>query len=383
MAKIPHVIILGGGFGGLAAANELRESLDSSQVKITVIDKKDWFMIGFAKLWIINGTRTFENSIGSLKNLQKKEISFIQEEVSKLDLKNKTIQTQNQSLQYDFLVISTGAVLVPQKIPGLVENGLNLYDHNQLLTIREKIKDMNSGKIAIAIMSMPYKCPPAPFEASLLIDSMLRKLGKRDVIQINFYSPAPITLPAAGPTVSKQILELVNSEKIVFHDSCKVKSVKETKLIFENDQSAGFDLLLAVPPHHAPRIIYDSGLAKEPGFIPIDRECKTPYENVFAVGDVTTLSVSETIVVPKAGIFAEGEGITVAKNIISKIKSNDESALFSGKGGCFIESGRDTASIIEVDMFSDSGPSTHLTESTSTNLSKKIEFEKERIEKWL
>ena len=53
------------------------------------------------------------------------------------------------------------------------------------------------------------------------------------------------------------------------------------------------------------------------------------------------------------------------------------------KGGCFIESGRDTASIIEVDMFSDSGPSTHLTESTSNNLSKKVEFEKERIEKWL
>ena len=56
--------------------------------------------------------------------------------------------------------------------------------------------------------------------------------------------------------------------------------------------------------------------------------------------------------VPKAGIFAEGEGITVAKNIISKIQSKEESALFDGKGGCFIESGRDTASVIEVDMFS-------------------------------
>ena len=147
---------------------------------------------------------------------------------------------------------------------------------------------------------------------------MLRKLGKRDVIQINFYSPAPLTLPAAGPTVSKQILELVNSEKITFHNSCKVKSVKEKKLIFENDLSADFDLLLAVPPHHAPRIIYDSGLAKEPGFIPIDRECKTPYENVFAVGDVTTLSVTETIAVPKAGIFAEGEGITSCKKYYFK-----------------------------------------------------------------
>ena len=76
MSKIPHVVILGGGFGGLSAANEIRNSLDSSKVNITIIDKKDWFMVGYAKLWIMNGSRTFENSIGSLNELPKKQINF-------------------------------------------------------------------------------------------------------------------------------------------------------------------------------------------------------------------------------------------------------------------------------------------------------------------
>jgi len=67
LINIPHVVILGGGIGGLSTANELRNSLSLSEVKITVIDKKDWFMVGFAKLWIMNGKRTFENSIGSIK----------------------------------------------------------------------------------------------------------------------------------------------------------------------------------------------------------------------------------------------------------------------------------------------------------------------------
>lgn len=382
MTDIPHVVILGGGFGGLATANEIRNSLSSSQVKITVIDKKDWFMVGFAKLWIINGTRTFENSIGHLHKLEKKEINFIQDEIVSIDLQNKNIQTKQQNISYNFLVISLGAVLAPQKIPGLIENGFNLYDHNQLSEICNKLQNIESGKIAISIMGMPYKCPPAPFEASLLIDSMLRKRGVRDSIQIDFYSPAPITLPAAGPDVSKEILELINSEKINFHNSSKIKSVEPNRLIFENSE-AEFDLLLAVPPHIAPKIIYDSGLAKESGFISIDRDCKTPFENVFAIGDVTNLVVTENMSVPKAGIFAEREGITVAKNIISKLQSKEESGLFDGKGGCFIESGRDTASIIEVDMFSQPKPSTNISDQTSENLSNKLEFEKERLSKWL
>jgi len=382
LTNIPHVVILGGGFGGLSSANELRNTLSSLQVKITVIDKKDWFMVGFAKLWIINGTRTFENSIGSLNELSKKDINFIKEEILEINLQNKNIKTKSQNIIFDFLIISTGVVLAPQKIPGLVENGFNLYDHDQLLEIRDKLESIESGKIAISIMGMPYKCPPAPFEASLLIDSMLRKRGVRDSVQIDFYSPAPITLPAAGPEVSKKILELVNSEKITFHNSCKIKSVESKKLIFENSE-ADFDILLAIPPHIAPKIIYDSGLAKEPGFIPIDRDCKTPFENIFAIGDVTVLAVGEKMAVPKAGIFAEGEGITVAKNIISIIQLKEETVLFDGKGGCFIESGKDTASILEVDMFTNSKPSTSLSESTTDNLSKKKEFEKERLSKWL
>ena len=382
MSDTPHVVILGGGFGGLAAANEIRNTLDSSKVKITIIDKKDWFMVGYAKLWIMNGTRTFENSIGSLNELPKKQINFIKDEIIEINPENNFIKTKSKNIPFDFLIISMGAVLAPEKISGLVENGFNLYDHNQLTEINQKLNKIESGKIAIVIMGMPYKCPPAPFEASLLVDSMLRKRGIRDSVQIDFYSPAPITLPAAGPEVSKKIFDLVSSEKITFHNSQKIKRVESKKLIFQNSEYR-FDILLAIPPHIAPKVIYDSNLAKEPGFIPIDRNCKTQFENIFAVGDVTSLTVTDSIAVPKAGIFAEGEGITVAKNIISKLESKETSILFDGKGGCFLESGRDTASILEVDMFTNKKPSTKLTESTKDNLSKKLDFEKERLSKWL
>ena len=380
--NLPHILILGGGFGGLSAANEIRKSLSSSQVKITVVDKKNWFMVGFAKLWIIKGTRTFENSTGSLTGLAKKEINFLNEEILQIDLENKNVKTTTKNLSYDFLIIAMGAVLAPQKIPGLIENGMNLYDYKQSEQIHNKIKELKSGNIAISIMGMPYKCPPAPFEAALIIDSMLREAGIRDCVQIHFYSPAPITLPAAGPEISKQILDLISSEKIIFHNSCKIKSVEPNKLIFQNSE-VNFDLLLAVPPHIVPEVILESGLAKQDNFIPINRDCKTPHENVYAIGDVTTLKVTDTMTVPKAGVFAEGEGLTVAHNIVSKIQLKKEFTLFDGKGGCFIESGRDTASVIEIDMFSGPSPSTKLTESTTQHLDEKLQFEKDRLSKWL
>lgn len=380
--KTPHILILGGGFGGLSAANKIRSHLLPSQAKITILDKKDWFMVGFAKLWIIEGKRTFEDSANSLKTLPEKEINFIKEEITGIDMENKQVRTSTQTLQYDFLIISMGASLAPERIPGLEEFGMNLYDHNHLNQIHRKLKELKAGKLAVSIMGVPYKCPPAPFEACLLISSLLKRLETRDSIQIDFYSPAPITLPVAGPDVSEHVLQMLDAENITFHKSRKIKSVEKNKLVFE-DGSADFDLLLAVPPHEAPPVIIESGLAKKGGFITISRDCKTNFEDVYAVGDVTTLLVSENVAVPKAGVFAEGEAVVAARSIISKITSSDDYPQFDGKGACFLESGKGTAALVKVDMFSKDKHSTKLTDSTVQHLYEKLEFEKERIAKWL
>ena len=382
MNSIPHVVILGGGFGGLAAANKLRDSLDSSHLKITLIDKKDWFMVGFTKLWIINGTRTFDNSIADINKISKKGINFIKDKIDDITFDSKTVKTKSQNIPYDFLIIALGTKLMPGKIPGLEEYGMNLYDHEQLVEIKQKIESMTSGKLAISIMDMPYKCPPAPYEASLLINSMLHKIGVRKSIAIDIYSPAPVTLPTAGPDVSKQILEMITAQNITFHGSCKIKVVDKNKLIFTDGQHFDFDLLLAIPPHTVPEVIYKCGLAEYGSFIRINRDCTTIHDNVYAVGDVTTLSVDLTTTVPKAGVFAEGQGELVAQNIIAKILLNGKNLLYNGQGSCFLESGKNTASLIKVDMFGQPKPITQITESTKQNFVSKLEFEKERLTKW-
>ena len=89
----PHILVLGGGFGGLSVATEIRKRLPPSRAKITVIDKKDWFMVGFAKLWIIRGTRTFEESVGSLHRLTRNGISFVKAEIEVIDPEKREVAT--------------------------------------------------------------------------------------------------------------------------------------------------------------------------------------------------------------------------------------------------------------------------------------------------
>jgi sulfide:quinone oxidoreductase len=375
-----QILILGGGFGGLAAANELRSNL--SDVKITIIDKKDYFMMDLVKLWIIKGTRQFETSKRSLQSITRKEITFVNEQVTAIIPDQRKVKTTNQEFSYDYLIIAVGVELAPEKIPGLVNNGMILYDIEHVPKIRQKILDLKSGTIAFAITGMPYKCPPAPFEAALIINAMLKELGKRDEVEINFYSPAPTTLPAAGPEVSKQLLEMLESENIKFQGSCKTITVEPNIIRFEDKNFAKFDLLIAVPPHKAPKIVYDAGFAQEGQFISVKRDCKTQYERVYAIGDVTNMMATSNIAVPKAGIFAEGEGIAVARDIISQIKKEKTNSIFDGRGGCFVEVGT-TAGYVYVDMFADPNPITRLDKPAKEHMQEKEKFEQERLQKWL
>ena len=375
------IVILGGGFGGLAAANELRENL-TQDTRITIVDRKDWFMMDLVKLWIMTGTREFETSKRPLENVTKKGIEFVNEQVVKIDLQNKIVRTSYRSLHYDYLIIALGVELASEQIPGLVENGLILYELKDVPKIRDNVRKMRSGKIAIAVMGMPYKCPPAPYEAALLLRSILEDTGASDSVQIDFYSPAPITLPAGGPKVSEDILQILQSKKIDFHGNHKTTSVEPGKLKFESGE-AEFDLLIAVPPHKAPLVVVDCGLAQPGKFIEVSRTCKTNFENVYAIGDVNQIMVTDKIAVPKAGIFAEGEGVTVARNIIAQIKKEIENAVFDGKGGCFLETGTKNAGYLQVDMFASPAPITQLETPSPDYFTEKEKFEKDRLAKWL
>jgi sulfide:quinone oxidoreductase len=394
VATAKQILILGAGFGGLASANLLRKSLQKNECQITVIDKKQYFMMGLVNLWILNGTRRLENSQVALNKLESKGINFLNDEIIRIDPSQNSVttKTNHNKLQYDYLIIALGAELAPKRIHGFEDNRscFNIYDAQQVPGLREKILSLTSGRIVICIANIPYKCPPAPYEASLLINDILIKNGTRSSIDLNIYVPTPIALPVAGAEMSQDVVNLLNDKHINFYPLHKIKKVVNKKILeFENGSKTSYDILVLIPPHHVPQIIKDSDLLGDDDqhWINVDKfTLRTKYKNVFAIGDVTEIRLDKTTIIPKAGIFAEGEAKIVSHQIINEIKNKNNNKAFTkfdGKGFCFMEIGDKKAGYIDADFYNEGGPTTRLDPPCDEFYQKKLDFERSRLNEWL
>ena len=391
-----RILILGAGFGGLTAANLLQNNLSSlsASVKyqISIIDKKDYFIMGLVNLWILSGIRTLEDSKINLNRLENRGIRYLNDKVTEIDVTSKTVTIKGSStlkLKYDYLIIALGTEYAVEEVNGFLENGgFNLYDADHVPKLRERILSLKKGRIAICITSIPYKCPPAPYEASLLINDILVKNGTRDSIDIDIYAPTPITLPVAGAKVSQDVINLLNDHHINFHPFHKIKMVLNMqKIEFENRNLVDYDLLIGIPPHRVPEVIRNSGLIKQgQNWINVDKfSLKTDYENVFAIGDVTEIKVNENVAIPKAGVFAEAQAKVVSQQIVDDIKNdkyNQYSSQFDGKGFCFMEVGNEKAGYVVADFYHDDGPATLLEPPSDESYKKKLDFERSKLNEW-
>lgn len=342
MAKI---VILGGGFGGIVAANRLRKMLEREH-KIVLVDKCDVHIYNPSLLLLVFGEREPERIKKDLSVLNKKGIEYVNAEVLKIDPAKKNVATSGGDFDYDYLVISLGAELARERIPGFKDfkESYNFYCLNGAAALRDGLKDFHSGKVAIAISSTPFKCPAAPYELALLLDAHFSDKLLRKATEIAVYTPEPYPMPSTGPEVGNAVREMIEKRGISFNPGKKLKSFGNKELVFEDGSNVQADLIPWVPPHKAPSVAADSGLTDETGWIPIDgKTMKTRFDGVYAIGDITANKLPSGIMLPKAGVFAHFEAEVAAHNIASEINKSGALKKFDGKGYCFLEMGHGVA----------------------------------------
>ncbi len=349
MHESRRVVILGAGFGGLELSTVLSETLGDT-VDVTLIDKNDSFVFGFAKLDVMFGRTTPDAVRMHYRDIAKPGVRFLQETVTAIDPETRRVTTDAGVHEADALVVALGADYDVVATPGLAEGGNEFYSVAGAERLAPIVSEFSSGHVVIGVADAPFKCPPAPSECALLMHDELVARGVRDACRITFVLPLGTPVPPS-PETSAALLEEFAERDIEFVGGRRVSSLDPARKVALLDDGAElpYDLFLGVPKHRAPDVVIDAGMT-ENGYVPVESATlQTRFPGVYAVGDVATAGV------PKAGVFAEGAARVVARSLIAEWAAGDRPDPYDGRGSCYIEFGKGRVGRVDIDFLS--GPS--------------------------
>jgi sulfide:quinone oxidoreductase len=370
-----RIVVLGGGFGGAAAARTLRKLLDASH-SVTLIDRRRRTYLCGSLPWLIVGEREADKVSRSLGALVQRGVQYIQAEVEGIRLAEGEVHTNAGVHLFDYLVVATGAEYDWAAVPGSAE-AYSFYNIETARRLRDALRRFRSGRIIIAVSGLPYKCPPAPFEAAFLMDEAFTNRGTRRDISIEVFTPEPVPLGVAGPEATNSIRAMLARRGIGLYpgETITQADVSAGKARFQSGRVEEFGLLVTVPVHRSAPQVREAGLANQSGWIPVSGSTlATQHPNVYAVGDATVIQMANGRPLPKAGVFASAGGEVAARNVAAAIGVG-EGAAFAGEGHCFMEQGRGKASMVAGRFLQAGQPDVRFVPSSVRWHRKKIQFE--------
>ncbi len=360
------ILILGGGVGGFTAVQELRVRL-SREHRVILVDREAKPPFAPSFLWLMTGGRDPNAIHKDLHTLPKQGVEFINAEAQTIDTAAHRVVTSGGTFDYDYLIVALGGELAPELIPNLSDIAHTPYSLSGATKLRDALADFRGGRVVVVIASLPYKCPAAPYETALLLDSALGHRGTQHRVEI--FTPEGLPLPVAGPDIGKAVKEILTTRSIGFHPKVKLTAVNAAskELLFDDGTKTNFDFLVAVPPHRAPQVVRDAGLTDASGWIPVDKATlKTSIANVFALGDVAAIrlpgrySPDMPLMLPKAGVFAHAQAQVVASNIAAEISGQGTPTTWDGFGACFLEVGAGQAGFAAGNFYAEPAPRVNL-----------------------
>ncbi len=378
------VAVLGGGIGGVAAAVSLRKRLDKEH-RVILVDQEGQHIFWPSLLWLQVGQREPRQFTRDLALLQPKGIEVVKARVQAIDPQRRAVQVDGRTIEADFLVVALGAELGPESVPGMKEAGHVLYTVAGAAAIRDARLRLQEGKIVVLVGGMPFKCPPAPYEAAMLLAHDFRRRGLRDQVSISIHTPEPGPMPIAGPAVSGRLRQLIEGKGIAYFPEHQVTAVDPARksMRFANGAEASCDLLIVIPPHRAPQAVQEAGLAPAGGWVPVDKHTMaTKFPGIYAIGDVTGIPLPVGKPLPKAGVFASRQAQAVAQTIAAAIAGRGRPGRFTGRGECFIEIGGGKAGLGRGEFYAEPAPVVRLHPPGRLWHLAKVLYERRWLAKW-
>jgi sulfide:quinone oxidoreductase len=345
-----RIVILGGGTGGTLTANRLRKHYARSDATITVVDRDDAHVYQPGLLFVPFGLAHADDIIRPRSKQLHDGIDYVRCDIDHVDIEDDCVElADGTTLDYDLLVVATGAVLLPNETEGLTGEGWRttvntFYDVEGAVSLAHALRAFDGGRLVVDVVDMPIKCPVAPLEFCFLADWYLHERGIRDRVQLTYVTPLDGAF--TKPTASRALAGLLDEKGVELVTEFNTGEVDGAgrKLVSYDGREVPFDLAVVVPLHGGAAYVGRSeGLGDEFGFIPTDPHTLQSQvrPNVFVIGDAANLPAS------KAGSVTHFEGEVLVANIARFLAGDVLDASYDGHANCFIETGFKKAMLID------------------------------------
>ncbi len=342
-----HIVILGAGIGGLPAAYEAREALGDEH-RITVINAEPYFQFVPSNPWVAVGWRNRDDiTFPIAPYVERKHIGFIAQRVERIDAEaNRLELADGESVDYDYLIITTGAKLMFDEVEGAGPHGgytesVCTIDHAEQAYDDFKRLVENPGPVIVGAMPGASCYGPA-YEYAFILDSALRKKKIRNKVPITYVTAEPYIghLGLGGVGDSKGMLESeMRSHDIKWITNARTTRVEDgTMHIEELNEDGEVKQTHALPFNHSMMlpafkgvdcVANVDGLCNPRGFVQVDDYQRNPkYKNIFAAGVAIAIPPIEKTPVPtgapKTGYMIESMVTAIVHNIQAEITGEGE-----------------------------------------------------------
>jgi sulfide:quinone oxidoreductase len=366
-----HIVVVGAGIGGMSAAFDLRAELNNRH-EVTVIGDKKVFEFTPSNPWVAVGWRNRKATtvdVGSA--LAKKGIKFIESPVAKIDAEGNSLSLENgQSVNYDYLVITTGPKLAFDEIPGLGPQNGYTQSVCTLTHAEESFENFNAlaenpGPVVVGAVQGASCFGPA-YEYAFILDTELCKQKKRDKVPMTFVTSEPYIghLGLGGVGDSKTLLEsALRTRHIRWITNAKVSHVENGMMHVDEHNDAGevvrqhelpFKHSMMLPAFKGiDPVAAVEGLCNPRGFVMIDDRQRNPkYPNVYSAGVCVAIPPVEQTPVPtgtpKTGYMIESMVTAIVHNIAAELAGKEPLEKASWSAICLADMGDTGAAFVAI-----------------------------------
>lgn len=333
MGRIPRIVILGAGYGGIVTAIRLQKDLSYNEADVTLVNKHDYHYITTHLHMPAAGTDKPDNARVEISRLiDEYKIDFVKSTVTELKLSEQKVILEDSTISYDYLIIGLGGEPETFGVPGLLEHAMNIRSINSVRLIREHI-EYQFAKFKREPHRLDYLTfivGGAGFTGIEFVGELADRIPKLckefdvdpSLVKIYNIEAAPTALPGFDPELVQYAMQVLENKGVTFKIATAIKECMPEGVVLATGEEIKAATVIWTGGIRGNHMLEEAGLETMRGRVVVDEYLRTKeYENVYVVGDCSIVMNPEGRPYPPTAQIATQQGEICSHNLVASIRN--------------------------------------------------------------